>query len=295
MKAKAARALCAVNIGLMVSGQPLFAKESSVGTNTDKPAAPVSATLNSDQKKQILEEKEFITFWANEHGTSDPDYPFRLSNLACVYAKNGQIALAEKTISNVIESAKTFRTPELIIPSILSGYALCLAPFDKSRARKAISIGTEYANKRPIGSEDRMQYFFSLINYYKQIGSPGEANKQIADLDEQLRALEKANGLEEQVIESTAYMLQRMSGLFTDPNNRNTYNFKRAESYQLRAIAQFDKLPKAKRIIGHHLLQQWYQSFSMTRKSKEQFDIVKSLNDGKIYVKHVCHGGCGMG
>lgn len=294
MKAKAARALCLLNIGLLVAGQPLHANEPALISKSAKPAGPLSATLNSDQKKQILSEEEFITFWAKEHGTSDPDYPFRLSNLACVYARNGQIDKAEKTIEKVIESAKTFRTPELIIPSIMSGYAFCLTPFDQSKARKSIAIGSEYANKLPIGSGDRLQYFFSLINFYNHIGSPEEAKRQIADLDEQLRALENAGGLDERVIETTAYMLQQMAGLFTETNKRKTYDFKKAEAFQLRSIVQFDKLPKAKRILGHHALQQWYQSFSMTQKSKEQFDIVKSLNDGKIYVKNVCHG-CGMG
>lgn len=294
MKAKTARALCALNVGLLVSGTPLLAEQPSAISKIGNESAQLPATLNSDQKKQIFDEEEFITFWTKEHGVSNPDYPFRLSSLAYAYAKNGQIAQAEKTISKVIESAKTFRTPELIIPSIMSGYALCLAPFDKLKAQKAIALGSEYANKLPIDSDDRMQFFFSLINFYKQTGSPEDANKQIADLDQQLRALENARGLDERGIETTAYMLQRMAGLFTDSNKRKTYDLKKAEAFQLRSIAQFDKLPKAKRIIGHHLLQQWYQGFSMTRKSREQFDIVKSLNDGKIFVKQACHG-CGMG
>lgn len=295
MKAKTARALCAINVGLLIAGHTSLAKDAP-----KQPRTAVNASVNSpkaltaDQKLQINLAEKDLQEYEKQHGTLIEDYPVRLGDLARVYILTGQIVQAEKTITRAIESAKTFRAPELIIPGLMSNYAFEMAPYDKVKARRAATIGLEFAIKLPIGSRERLQYLVSLINFYNQIGAAEEANKQTADLDEQLRALENARGLDESVIETTAYTLQQMAGLFTDPNKRSTYDFKRAETYQLRAIMQFDKLPKEKRIVGHVALQKWYQLFGWTQKSNQQANIVKSLNNGKPYVKQVCHG-CGLG
>lgn len=294
MKAKAAQALCLLNVGILVSGQQLLANETQTRFKLTKTATQASTTLTSDQKLQIHNAEEFFQEFEKVHGAGNPDYPVRMADLANVYLRNGQIAIAEKTIYRSVEAAKTFRAPELIVPWIMRNYAFEMAKHDKAKARKAIATGLESANKLPFGSSERLQYLQGMIEFYKQIGSIEEANKQIADIDEQLRALEKANGLDEVIIASTAYALRQMSVYFCSPHKQNAGDFRKAESYQLRAIAEFDKLPKEKRIVPHFELQSWYQSFGMTKKSMEQADIVKSLNNGKPYVKQACHG-CGLG
>lgn len=294
MRAKAAQALCLLNIGLLVAVQPLLAYEPPKNSKDAKPITKQTPTLNADQKLQIRLAEEELRAYEKEHGATVVDFPNRLGDLARVYIINGQIAQAERTISRALDSAKTFRAPELIIPGLMSNYAFEMAPYDKVKARQAATIGLEFANKLPFGSSERLGYLFNLISLFKRLDAPNEANKQIADLDEQLHALEKANGLDERMIESTADTLSQMSTLYCLPNKTGSGDFKRAESYQLRAIAQYDKLPKDKRLMAHVHLQQWYQGFGMDQKSIEQGNVIKSLNNGKPYVRRVCHG-CGMG
>lgn len=294
MRVKAAQALCWINVGLLVVGQPLLANEPSTNAKAAKATTKSSTTLTADQKFQIRTEEQFLRDYEKEQGSHIPDFPERIANLARVYAKNGQIDQAEKTISRALESAKTFRNPDYIVQGIMSNYAFEMAFHDKTKARKAIAVGLESANRLPFGSNERLGYLLNMIAFYKQIGAQEEANKQIADLDEQLRALERANGLDANIIESVAYTLAQMSGLFCLPNKQGIGDFKKAEAYQLRSIAQFDKLQNDRRLMAHVRLQEWYQSFGMKKQSDEQANIVKSLNNGKPFVKQACHG-CGLG
>lgn len=294
MKAKAARALCLLNAGLLLSGIPAVANKPTPKSESFKSILNTSKELNADQKLQIqLAEKDLHDF-ERQHGATNIDYSVQLANLANVYLRNNQMIQAEKTLERSLAAARKLRNPDLVIPDIMSNWAFGMALKDKVKAIEAMDRGVASANNLPFGSGNRLGFLFNRIQLYKQIGENIEADKKIADVDDQLRALEQAKGLDDSIIASVAYMLRQMSGLYCLPSNRNTGDFKKAEAYQIRAIAQYDKLSKDKRLLAHAQLQEWYQSFGMKQKSEEQGNIIKSLNDGKPYKKHVCHG-CGMG
>jgi len=294
MKAKAARALCLLNAGLLLSGIPAVANKPTSKSESFKATLNASKELNADQKLQIqLAEKDLHDF-ERQHGATNIDYSVQLANLANIYLRNNQMIQAEKALERSLAAAKRLRNPDLVIPDIMSNWAFSMALKDKVKAKEAMDRGMASANNLPFGSGNRLGFLFNRIQLYKQIGENSEADKQIADVDDQMRALEKAKGLDDNIIASVAYMLRQMSGLYCLPSNRKTEDFKKAEAYQIRAIAQYDKLPKDRRLLAHAQLQEWYQNFGMKQKSEEQENIIKSLNDGKPFIKRVCHG-CGMG
>ena len=286
-----------VNLGLLASLQPSIADD-----------------LQVQNCEQSL--REFV----KQHGTTDPDYPRQLSVLAGIYLKYGMNEKAEKTFDQALAAQKTFRNPDYVIPEMTLIWASEMALHDLPKAKTVLLDGMTAANRLAFGSRERLDYMYGMIRFYDEFGTKAEEQRQIALLDEQLSALEKAKALQERDIGTVAGILTQMSNLFCAPppaffngavgqqiiaNKRRgsaqDLDFKRAEKFQLRAIAQFDKLPKKRRVAAHIALRYWYQYFGEKDKAENEARVLDQISNGidwrelaKLKPRQQCHG-CGMG
>lgn len=286
-----------MNLGLLTSVQSALAEEVQV--------------QNCEQSL-----REFV----KQHGTANPDYPRQLTILAGIYLKYGMREKADKTFDQAISAQRTFRNPDVVIPEMMQIWASELALHDLPKAKKVLLDGMAVANRLSFGARERLEYMYGMIRFYDQFGTPDEEQKQIALLDEQLAAIEKAKGLPEAEIGTVAGILTQMSNLFCAPpptffngvtgqviiqnpkrDSVQKLDFKKAESYQLRAIAQYDKLSKERRVAAHISLRHWYQYFGEKEKADNETRVLDQISNGidwrelaKPKPRLECHG-CGMG
>jgi len=270
-------------------------------------------TAYADDIQAKFFEKDLSEFVA-QHGTTSPDYPRRLANLAGIYLKCGMSSKAEETFAKAIESAKTFRNPDLMVPEITQVWASELAVYDLQKAKKYLLEGMQAADRMAFGSKVRLDYMYGMIQFYRQYKCTAEEQKQIVLLDEQLKALEKAKGLSEGDIGTLAGILTQMSDLYCmpppillngDESNQTSRpvtktNYEKAEEYQLRAIAQFDKLSKERRIAAHISLRRWFEFFGKTAQAESEERKLDAIGNGVDWRElarkkpRPCLG-CGMG
>ena len=205
--------------------------------------------------------------------------------------------------------------PDAELPSILFAWAKVAASNDVVRARQILLVGKAAANRNRPGSAVRLEYLHEMIWFYSRYGPASEKARHISYLDEQLRILEKAPKLGEKDRESVANALLLMAEeqchkpgdgyalrVKDYPEAEQSIISKRckAELYQKRAIAQFDKLPPYLRINAHIQLKNWYQSWGMTKEMNEQIrtlDLISgSVNWRELeFPKVGCNGFCGLG
>ncbi len=278
----------------------------------------------ADEVQIKLVEKDVHEF-VKTHGTTNPDYPQQLAFLASIYLKHGKAKQAEETFKKAIETQKTFRNPDYVIPGMMLNWAFELVPHDISKANQTLLAGLESANRMPFGSKERLDYLYGMITFYKQVKQKAQEEAQIKLLDEQLRALEKADGLQDQHILVIAQTLSKMADLYVLPSSRLSVktaiqkmevigdrvaakpnsvrerDFKLAEVYQLRAIEQYGKLLKDQQLQAHIALRAWYDYYGQTKQSQNESRILDRLNNGpewrklqKTRKRQPCHG-CGMG
>ncbi len=172
-------------------------------------ASSQSPSIADDVQVKLVEKEvgEFV----KTHGTSNPDYPRQLAFLATIYLKHGKKKQAEETFKKAIDAEKTFRNPDYVIPEMMLNWAYELLPHDISKANQTLLAGLESANRMPFGSKERLDYLYGMITFYKQAKKKPEEEAQIKLVDEQLRALEKADGLQDQYIRALAQTLTKMA------------------------------------------------------------------------------------
>jgi hypothetical protein len=283
-------------------------------------ATTVQSSQADELQVKIFEQdlKKYVA----EHGQIALDYPQRLAKLAEIYLSNDLREKAEKTFAQAVAAEKKFRNPETVLPEMYMTWANALARYDLTKGKKVLLEGMIEADKNSFGSKERLEYMYGMISFYRQFGMKVEEQNQIKLLDEQLRALEKAKGLQEGDYAALGAVLVQMSDLFCLPPPRylekeehttivgegvkltsmsvHASDYRKAEAYQKRAIIQFDKLSKDRRIAAHIALRRWYQYFGENGKAENEARTLDQISEGVDWrmldgPKRGCSGACGMG
>jgi hypothetical protein len=195
---------------------------------------------------------------------------------------------------------------------------------DLKKADNILLDGIALANALPATSKERINFMLGTISYYKMLGRKEQKNERVKILDEHLLALEKNPKLENADITQVAYSLTQLAGLFCtapparalrmlppvkvvsddSPDSSNTVklkDFKIAEAYQLRAIAQYDRLPETVpwRIEAHRTLVLWYRHFGQTKQEEFQTQqlskLMRTTDKNKLFPQPPPCPACGMG
>lgn len=267
-------------------------------------------------------------------GTSNPSYTGQLMYLAGIYQANGMREKADTTFAKAIDSCKTRTDGYLQVPHLMLNWAMALASplkgeqkasdADLLKAEKILQDGLALANALPTSAKERSSFLLGSVNFYRVIDNKAKEQARLKAADEYLLALEKNPKLGNSEITQVAYDLVQMSNLYCQapqphimkmlppvnvvsddsPNKPNTVklkDFKTAEAYQLRAIAQYDRLPETVpwRVEAHRSLIIWYRHFGQAKQeelqTQELCKLMHTTDRSLLFPQHRPCPGCGMG
>lgn len=267
-------------------------------------------------------------------GTSNPSYTGQLMYLAGIYQANGMYKEADATFAKAIDSCKSRSDGYLQVPHLMLNWAMALASphrgerkasdADLKKAEKILQNGLALANALPTSAKERSGFLLDTVNFYRVIESKSHEQERLKAADGYLQALEKKAKLGNAEIIQVACDLIRMSNLYCQappphimkriipvevvsdnapdkPNTVKAKNFKTAAAYQLRAIAQYDRLPDTvpSRIEAHRSLIIWYRYFGQAKQADFQTQqlnkLMKTTDKAKLFPEPPQCLGCGMG
>ncbi len=298
-------------------------------------AGTLPAMADSRYVEQV--EKSLQDFVA-QHGKDNGSYPGLAMNLVSVYLSNGMAQKADETFKQAVESAKAHSTSPAELPGMYMSYAMGIAqnctnrslPQNKNQkaeldlAHKTLLKGLSIVNQSPEKLSMRLNYLSDMIECYKMGGMKAEASVQLQVVDQQLKLLESDDKLKPEKITQVAStliklsrqycpspmfraarMMQPMQVVSDDspikPNTVKSKDFKAAEAYQLRAMAQFNKLPEndPSRIEAQRAFASWYHLYGQTKQEEFQTQQLSKLmhttDRNKLFPQPPPCPACGMG
>lgn len=282
-------------------------------------------------------EKQFNDF-VKQAGKSNPQYPSSLANLAETYIRNGMQKEADATFKKAIEAQKTSDTPtKSKLPAMYAAYATTLLSLStettfpektrqnfREQAQKLLQEGQPYADKCAADSIEKLNYGLHTIQAYKMAGMKSEEVSRTAAYDKELKLLEDNEKLGRDGILSVAMMLLRMGQMYapspvfrtarmmqeikivadnspTKPGTVKQKDYKAAETYHLRAMAQYNRLPDGDptRIDAQRNLAFWYQLYGQKQQAdyqtKQLSKLLHTTERDKLFPPAPPCPACGMG
>lgn len=263
-------------------------------------------------------------------GTSNPSYTGQLLYLASVYHSNGMNKEADATFSKAVDICKKQPDRKAEIPGMMLSWAMTLVSRSKAgdaemtKAEKVLLEGLALANALPAASKERINYLIGTASFYRTAGKKAEEQARLKAADEHLAGLEKTEKLSNEDITTTAASLVQLAAMYTPPipnhvfrmmppvqiiadnapskpNTIKSKDFKTAEALQLRAIAQYDRLPETVpwRIEAHRKLVLWYRHFGQAKEEEFQTQQLSKLmhttDRAKLFPQPAPCPACGMG
>lgn len=282
-------------------------------------------------------EKRFNDF-VKQVGKSNPQYPVFLANLADTYIRNGMQSEADDTFKKAVESQKTKDTPtNSKLPAMYAAYATTLLSLstetsfpEKTRknfrehAEKLLQEGQPYADKCAADSIEKLNYGLRAIQGYRMAGMKPEEVSRTAAYDKELKVLEDNDKLGRDGILTVAMMLLRMGQMYapspafraarmmgemkiipdnspTKPGTVKQKDYKAAETYHLRAMAQYNRLPDGDptRIDAQRNLAFWFQLYGQKQQAdyqtKQLSKLLHTTERDKLFPPAPPCPACGMG
>ncbi len=195
---------------------------------------------------------------------------------------------------------------------------------DLVKAAKIADDALVMASKLPPTSEEKIDVLFNAASVYESTNCPQKRQQVISVLDRTFRTMEQGNSASPNRIKLVANSLIQLSDMYCPMTSwRQTMvqspvkllpdsmprshegtrisDFKIAEAYRLRAMAQYDKLPACEfeRINAQRSLVAWYRLYGQTQKYNAQLKKLGTLlgtNDQKkLFPEPAYCPGCGRG
>lgn len=195
---------------------------------------------------------------------------------------------------------------------------------DLVKAARIADDALAMASKSPLTSEEKINVLFSAASVFESTNSPQKRQHVISELDRTFRTMEQGSSVSSNRIKLVANSLIQLSDMYCPMTSwRHTMmqapvtllpdtvprshegtrisDFKIAEAYRLRAMAQYDKLPACEfeRINAQRSLVAWYRLYSQTQKYNAQLKKLGTLlgtNDQKkLFPEPDYCPACGMG
>jgi len=228
----------------------------------------------------------------------------------CLASPNSTVKLPANASKEAVEHAKTAQRKQF--------------DDDFPKAEKIMLAGLALANAMPAASSERIDYMLGTVNFYKIMEKKPQEQARTKALDEHLQALENDKKLKSEEITQVAYSLVQMANLYCagapthllkrmnpeevvsddapdKPNTVKAKDFKIAEAYQLRAIAQYDRLPETVpwRLDAHRSLIIWYRHFGKAKEEEFQTEqlckLMHTTDRNLLFPQSPPCPGCGMG
>lgn len=316
MKTKSARVLTSIfALGLSVGALPALA-----------------------DSKYVEQAEKSLQDYVSQHGKANSAYPSMAMNLVSVYLSNGMTKKADDTFNEAIQSAKAQSKSPAELPGMYMSYAMGIAqncmnknlPQYKTQktelelAHKILLKGLSIANQSPAASTIRLNYLSDMIDCYKMGSMKAEEAVQLQVVDQQLKLLEANEKLKPAEIAQVAFTLIKLSRHYCPspmfraarmmppmqvvsdstaekPNTVKSKDFKAAESYQLRAMAQYNRLAEndPSRIEAQRSLASWYHLYGQTKQEEFQTQQLSKLmhttDRNKLFPQPAPCPACGMG
>jgi hypothetical protein len=288
-------------------------------------------------KQAVQQAEKQVSDFAAHNGKNSRGYPSQLAYLAGIYIANSMYKEADDAFNKAIDLQKANDSSNSELPNMYTTYAISLLqasadkdvpqktqPELKDKGQKVLLTGLAVANKFPPASSQKLFYLIGMIDAFRIAGMKKEEQAQIAVVDQELKALESNGKLKPQEIMQVAQVLLRMSGLYcnasvfraarmappkqvvgdNEPDKPNTVkqkNFKSAEAYQLRAMAQYNKLREGDptRTEMQRNLVYWYRQFGQTKQEEFQTQqlskLLRTSDRDKLFPQPPPCPACGMG
>lgn len=304
---------------MKVKSVPVLASLLAVGISAG--ALPARA-----DQEAVTRTKKLVEDFANRQGSIHPSYPAQLHRLALTYLQNGNRKEADETFEKAIQLAQKLPDADKEVTKFTLAYAVNLASRkeDVKAVEKLIARGKETAKKLPPSSKERIDFLFATAEVYKMLALKSEEDASIKALDEHLKTLENNDKLTNEEITTLAYSLTRLAGLYVPaprlfalrmmppaeviddnaPAKKGAVrmkDFKVAEGYQMRAIAQYNRLPANVpwRIEAQRSLVLWFRHFGQKKQEEIQTQnlskLMKTSDPNQLFPAPAPCPACGMG
>jgi len=282
------------------------------------PAHANKAEIDSAEAKVKVSEKRLQT--------KSRSYTDQLMSLARVYLNNNKENDAKLVFKKAISNLKSQPQRKAEIPALMSAWAMTLVNHNanlREDAEKVMLEGLQLANELPPASKQRIQYLLEIIDFYKAIGKRSEMLARIKAADQHLASLEKNQKLTNDEIIQVALSLVTLAEYRTFPmpqmrfkqptvrivpdnspdlpNTVKESEFKDAETFRLRALTQFDRLPETMgyRVEAHRALIYWYRRLGKTKEedfqTKRLSELLQTSDRRKLFPESDGCPACGMG
>lgn len=288
-------------------------------------------------KQAVQQAEKQVSDYAARNGKNNRGYPAQLAYLAGVYIANSMYSEADDAFNKAVELQKSIDSSSAELPGMYTTYAMSLLQASttktlpaktqqelKERGQKVLLSGLPIANTFPAVSSQRLFYLLGMVEGYRMAGMKKEELAQIAAFDQDLKTLESNANLKPQEIMQVAQILLRMAGLFCPtpafraarmmqpmqvvsddapekPGTVKQKNFKAAEGYQLRALAQYNRLRDSDptRTEAQRSIVFWYRLFGQTKQQEFQTEqlskLMRTTDKDKLFPQPPPCPACGMG
>jgi hypothetical protein len=306
-----------VAAGLLVAAAPAIAR--GTGSNESK-----------DCRKELKRLKN-LTGFCGKKGYAH--YHYELMKPVTENLEKSNTEAAEKLFRKAIKEAKRDHIGKHVLPDMFAVYAQAIAKLIQEKAsetnkytlrdqlQKTLAEGRKYALKNQTTSSTRLTFLVEAIEIFEKAGMKTEAGDSSIALDDALQKLEGKENLSSEERKNIASTLIKHANTFcnapvypyahhigdreifvgTSIEEVDEEQFKKAEGYQIRALAQYDKLDDSdrSRIEAHRDIIRWYRLHGKTAQEKCQTEILGQLlhttAPEKLFPQRRTCLGCGMG